>query len=113
MKKNEEIINRRKFFKKTANIIIPTIALSIFPSILSSCEIEEEEIDITGCKGTCSTKCGNNCSSGCKSTCSGMCTRNCATTCKSQALQIPNNCNYSCKNQCYTSCRNTCQHSSK
>ena len=39
--KKDEIISRRKFFKRAAGMVIPAIALTVLPSALTSCEIDE------------------------------------------------------------------------
>ena len=109
-KKNnyDELIYRRQFFKKAAGLVLPAIALTALPSILTSCEIDEPPLDGGNGGGGCS-----DCSGKCKDTCSGQCTRTCATTCKGKALTIPSSCNHSCKGECYSSCTGTCKNSSK
>lgn len=96
--RNEEIINRRKFFKKAAGVVLPAIALTVLPSSLTSCEID---LDLP--EGG---------SSGCNGTCKGLCTRTCATTCKANAINMTG-CNHTCKGKCYSSCSNTCSNSSR
>lgn len=99
-KDNNDIISRRKFFKKAAGVVIPAIALTALPNLLSSCEIDEEELPKTNtgcsaCKGTCGTSCATSCSdkcsySGCKSqcttTCSGTCVSSCSVGCSRSSL---------------------------
>ncbi len=109
MKKyNDEIINRRKFFKKAANIVIPVIALSILPSVISSCEIDEEFPETSGsggcstCKGSCSGSCGTGCSGSC-----GGCSGSCVTSCK---VSCSTGCGYnSCKGSCSGTCNKVCR----
>lgn len=71
-KDNNDIISRRKFFKKAAGVVIPAIALTALPNLLSSCEIDEEDLPTTGCSG-----CTGKCAAGCKGTCGGGCTSTC------------------------------------
>lgn len=105
-KNNDEIICRRQFFKKTAGLVLPAIAMTALPSILTSCEIDGLPLEEVG--GGCS-----DCSGKCKGTCSAQCTRYCASTCQGNALVSPSNCNHGCKGKCFSSCSGTCAHSSK
>lgn len=101
MKRNE-IISRRSFFKRSASVILPTLAVLTIPSVLTSCEIDEEDLGIdepTGCKNGCSGKCSGVCGAACQKDCTGSCSK----TCKSQ-----------CSNQCGgSSCRSLCKGSNK
>ena len=107
MEKSNEIISRRKFFKKAAGAVLPTLALVILPGLLTSCEIDEPDM------GGVETGCGSSCKGKCKATCSGLCTRSCASTCKAQAYNQTGCNGTSCKGHCYSSCKSTCSHTSK
>ncbi|WP_294546006.1 hypothetical protein [uncultured Bacteroides sp.] len=104
---NDELISRRQFFKKAAGLVLPAIALTALPSILTSCEIDEPPLDEGNGGGGCS-----DCSGKCKDTCSGQCTRSCASTCKSNAANTTG-CNNNCKGKCFVGCSNVCLHTSK
>jgi len=82
---NEEIISRRQFFKKAAGMLIPAVAMTVLPSILTSCEIDEPYPSgggggNTGCSG-CSTSCKGSCKGTCYTGCSGSCSRRCSSSC--------------------------------
>ncbi len=88
-KENEkDLISRRNFFKKAAGAIIPAIALTALPSMLTSCEIDEPypgEEQPTGCNSSCSnscTGCKGSCMTTCQVICEGRCGYNCKGTCK-------------------------------
>ena len=95
MKKNDkDIISRRNFFKRSAQILLPTVAAIALPSLLTSCEIDQPQIPSGG-------------ESGCK-TCSGACVTGCNDGCTSQCTSCMGSCSGKhCGNQC-TSCINTC-----
>lgn len=106
MKKNniEEIINRRSFFKKTARMVLPAIAMTVLPNIITSCEIDEPYLDdiangCSSCTGTCSTACQTTCANTCSSTCGAACTSGCGYA----------SCKGSCKNSCGVGCSGTCK----
>lgn len=103
-KKENEILSRRSFFKKAAGIVIPAVAMVALPSVMTSCEIDEEYPDVPsgGSSGS-----GGGCS-----TCSGGCGASCASRCRAAAKYTPAGCHGSCKNAC-TSCRSLCYGSSK
>ena len=58
---NDELISRRQFFKKAAGLVLPAIALTALPGILTSCEIDEPPVEGNedgssnggSCKGNC------------------------------------------------------------
>lgn len=91
-KNNDEIISRRNFFKKAAGTVLPVIAITVLPNVLTSCEIDEPEIEIPstskgcsqckgGCGGGCTSTCGVACGQKCKGSCGGQCSTTCTTTC--------------------------------
>lgn len=100
---NYEIISRRQFFKKAAGLVLPAIALTALPSILTSCEIDEPLEGGEGGEGG-----GNSTGGGCKNGCKSVCTRNCASTCRGTAIYKPSSCNSSCKGACTQTCKSSC-----
>ena len=85
-KKENEILSRRSFFKKAAGIVIPAVAMVALPSVMTSCEIDEEYPDVptgcSGCSGKCTSNCSATCYNTCKATCGGNCLGGCITSCK-------------------------------
>ena len=104
--KNDDVISRRRFFRRAANMIIPALGLAMLPQLFTSCEIDEPYPGsiTTGCNGSCSGKCSTSCAIGCATSC----TADCRTLCKGNAITIPSSCNHSCKSKCYGSCASTC-----
>lgn len=94
--KEKDIISRRKFFKKSANAIIPAIAMTVVPQIFTSCEIDEPY------PGGCS-----DCSGGCSSGCSGTCTSSCSGSCVGCTGRCQTSCAGSCRNVCTENCSRT------
>lgn len=71
---NEELQNRREFFKKAATRALPILGvLALGPSILSSCEKDDDKSGNckNGCSGSCSESCSGNCFGGCTDQCHG------------------------------------------
>lgn len=106
-KKENEILSRRSFFKKAAGIVIPAVAMVALPSVMTSCEIDEEYSEIPGGCSGCSGKCTGSCSGGCYQGCSGQvgmgdCQRTCVGGCST-----------SCKSTCKTGCKGTCRKASR
>ena len=85
----KDIISRRDFFKKSTSKILPVVAAITLPSVLTSCEIDEEPFDIpsSGCD-TCKGTCGGQCSTGCSGTCEYGCTGNCKGACGSSCRYV-------------------------
>ena len=85
---NEELQNRREFFKKAAKGALPilaTVALSGIPAIAKSAEETPMGCRYgcsSGCHGTCYGACQGGCLqgcyTGCRNTCSGSCSGGCA-----------------------------------
>lgn len=95
---NEELQNRREFFKKAAKGALPilgAIALANAPFIAKAAEAAENSP--MSCNGSCSFGCGQacstSCSGGCKSGCGGGCSYSCQNTCKGY-------CQGSCRGGC-------------
>lgn len=79
----ENIISRRNFFKRSVSMVLPALAMVTMPSILTSCEIEEDFPETsTGCKSGCSGKCSGICGAVCQNNCSGSCAYGCKGNCK-------------------------------
>mgnify|MGYP006916089797 CR=1 FL=1 len=107
-KQNEELQNRREFFKDAAKKALPiigAIALASSPLIAQAAEKSEPP---TGCD-TCSYACGGSCASGCSRGCSGSCKSWCAIGCGGQTTANPcGSCSSACYGGCYGGCRGTC-----
>lgn len=78
--KNDELMNRRRFFKKAAKGLLPmlgafVIGLSIMMSAMTSCD------KCDGCEASCQDNCETTCSGGCSTGCSSTCKGECSTTC--------------------------------
>lgn len=81
-KNNDDIISRRRFFKKAVGTILPAIAVVAFPGLLTSCEIDEptpggNSEGCTKCSGSCSSICTSSCGNSCRGNCSGSCITGC------------------------------------
>lgn len=77
--RNEEILSRREFFKKTAQNVLPFLGVMAFGSLLTSCE----PFDYGGgsSSGGSSSGCGKSCSGSCEGDCAGDCDDGCWTAC--------------------------------
>lgn len=92
----ENIISRRNFFKRSASLVLPALAMVAISPVLTSCEIDEDFLEEpSGCKNGCSGKCSGVCGAACQSDCTGNCTNGCKGTCKTQCGG--------------SSCRSTCK----
>lgn len=80
-KQNEELQSRRDFFKKTAQRALPFLGVMAFGSLLTSCELwEDDNNSSSGCKG-CSGSCDSSCSGSCDEDCTDICAFGCTGTC--------------------------------
>lgn len=107
-KKQEEIMSRRKFFRRAAGMVAPAIALAVLPQLLTSCEIDEPysgEFGVNGNGGGSSTGCDT-----CKGTCVGGCYQNCTTSCGRSNCTgtCIGGCDYSCEGECKRTCGSAC-----
>lgn len=115
---DNELMNRRRFFKKTAGEMLPMLgafvaAPTVIMSTLSSCgpddcdgcEAECKDNCVDNCKGSCSDACSSSSAGGgcsdCSTSCSGSSTSNTCTSCA-------NDCSSSCKETCQNTCENAC-----
>lgn len=95
---NNELSNRRDFFKKAARKILPLLgAITVGPILLSSCETSEP----SGGNNNSSSSSGS-------SRCGGLCTFNCRNECRLNAVWAPTSCNGNCKGACYSTCKTSC-----
>lgn len=83
---NNELKNRREFFKEAAKKTLPILGITVMavavPTMLQSCK---KEISCNGCSGSCSNSCAGSCVNNCAKVCSGSCTGscwNCTGTCE-------------------------------
>ena len=74
-KKNEELQNRREFFKRAAKKALPIIAGAL---IVSNPAVSEtaNAMSCAGCNNRCMNSCFNTCYRSCKGRCSGSNNRN-------------------------------------
>ena len=96
-KQNEELQNRREFFKNAAKKALPiigTIALASAPIIAQTTEKEP-----MGCTWDCTSSCQGGCM-GCRNSCMGSCQGACDTSCY---VGCKGSCNRSCLNSCFSS----------
>lgn len=92
----ESLVSRRSFFRSTAQVILPMLALTI----LSSCAPAKKLSDTPStCNGSCYTICTVTCRNTC-GTCSGMCSNTCSRSSKFMCA--------TCSYQCYGGCEGTC-----
>ena len=98
---NQNLQNRREFFKEAAQKALPILGLVLAastPGLLQSCKKD----NTTGCKSSCTGTCLNGCSDGCTNRCSGTCSGTCKNTCKN-----------GCRTGCNTTCVGGCKRYSK
>lgn len=118
---DNELMNRRRFFKKTAKEMLPMLgafvaAPTVIMSTLSSCGGCEdcEAACQDDCEGSCRYNCYDSCSSssaggGC-SDCSSSCSANATSSiCSSCANDCSSSCKESCKHTCSTSCEGSAE----
>lgn len=99
-KSNEELQNRREFFKKAAKAALPVIGAVV----LANVPIAKSKA-ATGCDGYCYTGCASSCDNGCFIGCRGGCDDYCNSTCVGGCYVT---CDYGCKSTCEGQCRGTC-----
>ncbi len=88
-----ELKNRREFFKEAARKSLPILGMAVLATIapiaLQSCKKESVNHCVDACTNACKTTC--------KSTCVGSCSNQCTTGCKG-----------SCKTGCGKNCKYYC-----
>ena len=87
--KKSEILNRRKFFKRSVGYILPIIGFTAFSTLSAVAQTNRS----SDCKGNCTTSCYNNCRYLChKDGCTNTCAASCILTCSHSAArsQTPN-----------------------
>ena len=75
---NEELQNRREFFKKAAKGALPILG---FAFLASNPIVAKAHKTAMGCTGTCYQGCYGGCK-GCQYSCSGTCKGSCRATCQ-------------------------------
>lgn len=79
--KNEEIQNRREFFKNAAKKALPLFAVALLGTgVLSSCTKDKDSASGS------SSGCGHSCSGSCEGDCAGDCDDGCWTACISACV---------------------------
>jgi len=77
-KKSTEIQSRRDFFKKAAKAALPILGVAVFgPSLLTSCEPDDDDDGPSGCGKTCSGSCDGDCAGDCDDGCWTACISAC------------------------------------
>lgn len=137
---DNELMNRRRFFKKAAKGLLPMLgAFAAAPTVLASltscggCD-DCEAACMDDCESTCSGTCSDGCSGGstdtlcsdCSSTCSGSstgatcseCNNSCSNECSgtstgSSCSECGNNCSNTCVGNCLNSCSTECLNTCK
>ena len=111
----ESLVSRRSFFRSTAQVVLPMLALAI----LSSCAQPKKLTDTPStCKGSCGGVCKDTCYYTCTGTHKGMCST-CSYQCKGtcnyacQGTVKCSTCSDSCKGSCHRTCSGSCQSSAK
>lgn len=95
----EELLSRRKFFKKSAMTVLPFITLTLLGVDLTSCGGGDDDEE-AGTSGS-----GSGGGGGCK----GSCTSSCASVCRAAASYEPYQCTGStCKSACSSTCKSLC-----
>lgn len=105
MNNNENsFISRRQLFKKA----IKCLPILVAPSILTitSCQKDEELLDVNPSCQDCTNACKGTCFNVCKNTCKGLCTRVCENSCS-------NSCYTTCSGDCSNSCLGDCSGTSR
>ncbi len=96
----ENLINRRNFFRKSANRILPLLSgifLGSIPANIIKATTQYCPSCENDCKDTCFQVCRMTCFSSCQDRCRGGCADACAITCR-----------YGCKGTCDLSCNWSC-----
>lgn len=94
-KQNEELQNRREFFKSAAKKALPIIGAIALASTPIFAKAAEK--DPMGCQWDCSYSCQGGCM-GCRNMCQGSCKDQCDTSCY---LACRGTCSRSCLNGCF------------
>lgn len=89
-KKEEELLNRREFFKKTAKRTLPILGIVALTPLLTGCPDPDEPLTCYDCSNSCEDSCYTTCSTTCEGTskssscsgCSNSCSGSCASSCQ-------------------------------
>lgn len=105
---DNELMNRRRFFKKTAKEMLPMLgafvaAPTVIMNTLTSCSKGD---GCNGCEAACQDNCIGSCKTDCTSTCKGTSK---TTTCSNCANDCSNACKEGCQGSCKDSCKDGCQ----
>lgn len=100
---DNELMNRRRFFKKTAKEMLPMLgafvaAPTVIMSTLTSCSCD-------GCEATCKDDCEGTCQFNCSSSSGSGCS-DCSSSCSGSSISTL--CS-SCANDCSSSCKDSCE----
>lgn len=109
-------MNRRVFFKKASEKVLPFIGI-LFSTSLPLRTIAENSIAMScrcgsNCKSCCCGRCANDCKGSCAGSCMDTCTKSCIDTCTTTCKQYCSmSCNGNCKNVCNYNCVAKCKSS--
>lgn len=74
MKTEESLVSRRSFFRSTAQVVLPMLALTILSSCAPAKKLRTAPSTCQGtCTGTCKVSCGSICGGTCARSCTYMC----------------------------------------
>ena len=106
----DNLIDRRRFFKRTVKMILPFLTAPTIVPLFQSCSSDEPlgggEHCTNSCKDSCQGTCGDSCNDTCRNTssgdggctdCSGGCTESCSGSCTTE-----------CSLGCASTCQNGC-----
>lgn len=96
--KEDDLYNRRRFFKKTLGMVVPMLSMITLGTPMAFAD--------TITANNCNNSCAHSCSHACNKTCQTMCHRNgCTATCAASCF---GKCEGSCIGSCYRGCKNSC-----
>lgn len=101
-RENDVIINRRAFFKKTAKLLLPILAVGLGVNVPHLAMAASSQKKCQDCASGCVVVCSETCKRKCKAYCKDNCYSNCNDTCKTK-----------CVRTCYGQCRDRCFAGSK
>ncbi len=111
-KSNEELQNRREFFKKAAKAALPVVGAVVLANQIFAQSHSAFRSSINPIFGGCSDCTGHcaTCQDSCYGSCTGTCDNTCSGTCDgSNSAGNPNtSCSYSCSGSCAGGCSGTC-----
>lgn len=108
---NEELQNRREFFKKAAKGALPILGAIVLSQSTLLAKADVPTTGCNGCVGQCMRGCKNGCSGGCGSSCNMSCQGKTWTSGGRDCDKCLSMC-WGCSGQCYSSCQGSCKNGS-